>query len=119
LVCRSARYGWVQEKFNSPEDFNEPARFAWMQQVMGTHPGGISITSMEVWHAVLGADAPRLQQPHAFFAFRDDAFLSGRCCCVAPQRQKATLPQRLACLSQLWTMTGSGSSTLSTAMKRP
>jgi WD40 repeat protein len=73
LGLRSERYGWVQEKFNPPSDFEQPEHFAWMEDVMRQHPAGLSITSMEVWHALLGCTAPG-QQPHAFFSFRDPSF---------------------------------------------
>ena len=71
----------MQDTFNRPEDFNEPDRFSWMNDVKKAHPNGISITSMEVWHAVLGArlnssSSDKNQQPHAFFAFRDTGFMS-------------------------------------------
>lgn len=59
------------------QEFDEPARYDWMEKVKGAHPEGISITSMEVWHAVLGATAvPENAQPHAFFAFRDPSFFA-------------------------------------------
>ncbi|EGD73562.1 hypothetical protein PTSG_05269 [Salpingoeca rosetta] len=75
LGLRSKRYGWVQEKFNDPDDFEHPDRFAWMPKVQQAHPAGVSITSMEVWHAVLGQEAATMEQPHAFFAFRDHEFM--------------------------------------------
>eukprot|EP00045_Choanoeca_perplexa_P017800 m.267119 g.267119 ORF g.267119 m.267119 type:complete len:1900 (+) comp17636_c0_seq2:61-5760(+) len=74
LGLRSARYGWVQSEFNAPGDFVEPKRFGWMDPVVKAHPKGISITSMEVWHAVLGPELAKIEQPHAFFAFRDTGF---------------------------------------------
>eukprot|EP00051_Salpingoeca_urceolata_P011054 m.135968 g.135968 ORF g.135968 m.135968 type:complete len:1880 (+) comp16965_c1_seq4:890-6529(+) len=70
LGLRSQRYGWVQEEFNAPEEFDHPEKFGWMEEVKQAHPHGISITSMEVWHAVLGNQSKGMQ-PHAFFAFRD------------------------------------------------
>eukprot|EP00050_Salpingoeca_kvevrii_P011196 m.13501 g.13501 ORF g.13501 m.13501 type:complete len:1959 (+) comp3308_c0_seq1:33-5909(+) len=75
LGLRSARYGWVQTEFNPPSDFDEPERFEWMKDALKAHPHGLSITSMEVWHALLGAKAPTVQQPHAFFAFRETDFM--------------------------------------------
>ncbi len=75
LGLRSARYGWVQEKFNPPSEFEHPDHFAWMEEVMRAHPAGLSITSMEVWHALLGMHAQG-EQPHAFFSFRDSAFMA-------------------------------------------
>jgi telomerase protein component 1 len=98
---RSERYGWVQETFNSPNDFDHPENFAWMTGVKKEHPKGehvcdnhnhiphstfthalallarglgISITSMEVWHAVLG-EKRTSEMPHAFFAFRKPDFV--------------------------------------------
>eukprot|EP00052_Salpingoeca_macrocollata_P003868 m.38159 g.38159 ORF g.38159 m.38159 type:complete len:337 (-) comp13732_c0_seq1:420-1430(-) len=70
LGLRSARYGWVQEKFNPPSDFTHPDRFGWMDAALSAHPHGLSITSLEVWHALLGRQSTD-QQPHAFFAFRN------------------------------------------------
>ena len=67
----------MQSKFNDPSDFEHPDRFQWMDGVMKDHPAGVSITSMEVWHAVLGQQPPPDSQPHAFFAFRDEEFIQG------------------------------------------
>jgi len=72
---RSARYGWVQRTFNPREQFTRQDTFEWLERAWaGCQPHGMSITSMEVWHALLGCSSES-KVPHAFFAFRDDSFV--------------------------------------------
>lgn len=71
------RYGWV------PKTFDERAlsKYGWIQHITGK-----SVTELEILHGVLNRPDMRT---HAFFYFRDPAFIGE----VPPARRKDVLPE--------------------------
>eukprot|EP00808_Paulinella_micropora_P012336 g986.t1 len=89
IGLRGERYGWVQEKYNSPRQFACPLNTQWLKEV-DKNGVDLSITSMEVYHAFTGAAAIKRGVAstehtisHSFFCKRKTEF----CNQVAPEHK--------------------------------
>eukprot|EP00163_Fabomonas_tropica_P033654 TRINITY_DN8947_c1_g2_i1.p1 TRINITY_DN8947_c1_g2~~TRINITY_DN8947_c1_g2_i1.p1 ORF type:complete len:452 (+),score=94.95 TRINITY_DN8947_c1_g2_i1:514-1869(+) len=74
IGLRGERYGWVQEKYDTPDQFEEEDNYEWLK-VLDTREQ-VSITSLEVYHATVGArfSADSYKGPHSFIYYRDPSF---------------------------------------------
>eukprot|EP00052_Salpingoeca_macrocollata_P020307 m.170390 g.170390 ORF g.170390 m.170390 type:complete len:1854 (-) comp21223_c1_seq1:109-5670(-) len=75
IGLRGERYGWVQDKYDPPESYVHPEYFGWLRQVCTNAP--VSITSLEVYHAVLGCTRDQesvANGPHALILYRKPEF---------------------------------------------
>lgn len=72
ISLRGNRYGWVQEAYETgllPE-----ANYQWLEELRA-ESRQLSITQLEVLHAVLSHPRTHVQVPHAFAYFRDNTFM--------------------------------------------
>lgn len=74
---RGRRLGWVQTKYQPPTDFENPDKLKWVPEFWRTETPQ-SITSMEVYHAFVGAAPPTDDVVRSLFLFRKDEF-AGDC----------------------------------------
>ena len=74
FVClRTKRKGWVMDAVNKPKVFEKPERFAWIEDTnLGVHEKKLSITELEIYHALLGRREDNQDFKRAFVYFRDD-----------------------------------------------
>ena len=61
------------DKVNTPQDFEKPERFAWIQDGnLGVHAKKLSITELEIYDDLLGRGEDNQGHKRAFVYFRDD-----------------------------------------------
>lgn len=70
---RGRRLGWVQTKYQPPTDFESPDKLKWVPPFWESETPQ-SITSMEVYHAFVGATAPTDDIVRSLFVFRQNSF---------------------------------------------
>lgn len=68
--------GWVQESYDKPEQYNNPAYYKWLEALSTRER--VSITSLEIYHATLGCSRSveaAAQGPHALICYRNPEFV--------------------------------------------
>ena len=61
------------ETINTPEQYEKPERFAWIQDKdLGVKDKKLSITELEIYDGLLGRSEDNQGAKRAFFYFRDD-----------------------------------------------
>jgi hypothetical protein len=74
FVClRTSRVGWVQDQVDAADQFEQPSRFGWLDEVRKMK---LSITELEIFHGLLGRQEPNHGHVRSFVYFRsDDEFI--------------------------------------------